>query len=134
MKFTSAAIILLAIVTLGPGPRGVAQNQQGPNPGQWQPPPPPSTWTSAEHFGYMMGVQAAWADLADHLAPKPSRHLDYLHPKNVKLNRRYQYREGFRKGYRVVYQHMRGAYPHRTGSQASPAQRPAATSAAPPSF
>ena len=85
----------------------VAENPHA-GPDGWQPPPPPKNWTAQEHHGYMDGVEAAWIDLAGHLPPKPSRHPKYQHPRNVPVSRQYWYREGYRKGYQVVYRHERG--------------------------
>ena len=103
---TSTLALLLPLA--GPGMLWAEAPRASSTPARWQPPPPPKIWTAPEDHGYMDGVDAAWLDLADHLRPKPSRHLIYQKPPaSVKVNRRYFYREGFRKGYDVVYTHAR---------------------------
>src|SRR5579875_1252225 len=86
-----------------------AQTPAGSQQGRWQPPPPPKTWDAQEHHGYMDGVDAAWLDLTDKLAPRPSRHLQYRNPPNVPVSRQGLYRTGFRKGYDAVYAHEKKA-------------------------
>ena len=89
---------------------GLAQAPHGsPAPGRWQPPPPPKTWIAPQVKGYTDGIRAAWVDLAAGAQPHPERQVQYLKPPSgVKLDQRYFYREGFRKGYDLVYAHQRG--------------------------
>jgi hypothetical protein len=87
---------------------GFAQAPHGtPAPGRWQPPAPPKGWTAPEVRGYGDGVKAGWMDLAAGVKAHPERQVLYQTPP-VKVDQRYFYREGFRKGYDVVYAHERG--------------------------
>lgn len=80
--------------------------------GRWQPPPPPQSWKAPEVKGYTDGVKAGWMDLAARAKPHPERQLLYRKPPaSIGVGQRYFYREGFRKGYDVVYAH------HRLGEQ-----------------
>jgi len=95
------------LLALSSGSLGAQAPHGTPAPGRWQPPPPPKSWTAPEVKGYTDGVTAAWGDLAAHLKPHPERQVLYQKPPaTVKLDERYVYREGFRRGYDVVYAHQ----------------------------
>lgn len=70
---------------------------------QWgEPAPPPGNWSEAWHRGFHEGAQAAHHDISNGRRPDPNRHDSFRHP-DVRGPERRDFREGFRHGYRMVY-------------------------------
>lgn len=104
MKHLKSLFVVLLGLAMTGAMVPVAAAQEGPPPGQWQPGPPPGQWSQAWHSGFQDGIVAAHHDIDAHRPPDPNRHDNFRHPDLPRYQRR-DFREGFRRGYRMVYDH-----------------------------
>jgi len=99
---TALALVLGIAMT---GGTGVAVLAQGPPPpGAWEPQEPPGSWSNAWHSGFHDGIDAARHDVDAGRPPDPRRHDKFRHP-DLPRDQRDDFREGFRRGYHMVYEH-----------------------------
>ena len=89
------------------GPAMIATAQEGP----WQPNEPQGQWSRAWHSGFRDGVDAARHDIDARRPPDPRRHDKFRHP-DLPRDERGDFREGFRRGYQMVYEHSMGEHHH----------------------
>jgi hypothetical protein len=68
----------------------------------WQQPPP--EFNDIQRDGFHAGIQAAHDDLDHGMPPDPHRHWDFRRP-HVPPPAREQFRDSFRRGYEMAYQH-----------------------------
>jgi len=101
-KLLTMALGLALIVA----PAVIVHAQQGPSPRAWEPAPPPPNWSQAAHDGYLAGVDAARADISAGRSLDPNRHDEFRHP-SLPSEECGDYRMGFRRGYRVVADHLK---------------------------
>jgi len=100
-KLAMVSLLGLALA----GGTAVAVHAQGPPPpGAWQPVEPPGSWSHAWHSGFHDGVEAARHDIDAGRPPDPDRHDKFRHP-DLPRDQRDDFREGFRRGYHMVYEH-----------------------------
>jgi hypothetical protein len=102
----SLFVVLLGLAMTGAMvPVAVAQGGGAQVEVQWQEPgPPPGNWSQAWHSGFHDGAIAAHHDISANRPPDPRRHDTFRHP-DVPHNQRRDFREGFRRGYQMVYHH-----------------------------
>ena len=104
-SFLGLALTLALSPAFMSGTALAAHAQEGPPPGDWQPVEPPGQWSRAWHSGFHDGMVAARHDIDDHRPPDPSRHDNFRHPDLARVDRP-DFREGFRRGYQMVYDHF----------------------------
>ena len=68
------------------------------DPGQWQ---APATFTDMERQGFRDGIEGARRDFGNHRRPDPNNRDEYSNP-NVPDQFRWEYRQGFRRGYEMA--------------------------------
>lgn len=105
MKITKAMMMVLLGLALAGGAAGTIYAQEGPPPRAWEPGPPPDSWSHAAHSGFRDGVDAARHDIDARRRPDPDRHDKYRHP-DLPRDQRDDFRMGFLRGYRMVYEHQ----------------------------
>ena len=104
LKPTMALMLGLAFIS---GATPMLRAQEGPPPpGAWEPMEPQGNWSSAWHSGFRDGIDAARHDIDAHRPPDPNRHDKFHHPDRPRVER-HDFREGFRHGYDMVYDHFR---------------------------
>lgn len=100
-KFLMVSLLGLALT----GGTAVAVHaQEGPPPGAWQPVEPEGSWSQAWHSGFHDGIEAARHDIDANKPPDPDRHDNFRHPDRPR-DERADFRDGFRRGYHMVYEH-----------------------------
>ena len=100
MKPALALVLGLALS----GGTAVAVHAQGPPPGAWAPDEPQGSWSQAWHSGFHDGIEAARHDVDAGRPPDPDRHENFRHP-DLPRDQRSDFREGFRRGYHMFYDH-----------------------------
>lgn len=104
MRKTRTALALVLGIALTGG-TGLAVLAQGPPPpGAWEPQEPQGSWSNAWHSGFHDGIDAARHDVDAGRPPDPRRHDKFRHP-DLPRDQRDDFREGFRRGYHMVYEH-----------------------------
>lgn len=82
---------------------GYAQDARG-----WD--TPPQEFRDIQRQGYHDGIEGARKDFDNHRRPDVNNRDEYRHP-HVPASARDDYREGFRHGYQVAWDHMMGGGP-----------------------
>lgn len=100
MKNRKGLILLLLGLALAAAPAVAVHAQEGP----WMPQEPQGHWSHAWHSGFHDGVDAARHDIDARRPPDPARHDKYRHP-DLPHDQRPDFRAGFERGYRMVYDH-----------------------------
>ncbi len=95
-----AMVVVLGLVLSG----GMALAVHAQDGGGWRPDEPQGNWSSAWHSGFHDGIDAARHDIDAHRPPDPNRHDNFRHPDRPR-DERADFRDGFRKGYHMVYDH-----------------------------
>jgi len=103
MKRLQILMVLLLGAALSGGMTLAIHAQEGP-PGGWQPMEPPGSWSHAWHSGFHDGAVAARHDIDAGRPPDPNRHDDFRHP-DLPRDQRQDFRDGFRRGYHMMYDH-----------------------------
>lgn len=112
MRKTKWTIALIAGLAFTGGTTFMARAQDGPPPqGEWQPMEPPGSWSGAWHSGFKDGIEAARHDIDARRSPDPRRHDKFRHPDRPR-DERPDFRDGFRRGYEVEYEHFRHQRDH----------------------
>lgn len=75
-----------------------AWQQYDPDPGRWQ---APNSYTEMQRRGFQDGIVGAQRDFGNHRRPNPNNRDEYRNP-NVPDQSRWEYREGFRRGYEMA--------------------------------
>jgi hypothetical protein len=104
MKTGQTTLVLLLGMTLSGGTGMVAYAQGPPPPGAWEPVEPQGSWSQVWHSGFHDGVDAARHDIEAGRPPDPHRHDKFRHP-DLPPDQRHDFREGFQRGYHMVYEH-----------------------------
>jgi hypothetical protein len=104
MRITRTATALVLGLALSGGVSLAVHAQEGPPPPGWVPDAPQGNWSSAWHSGFHDGIEAARHDVDAHRSPDPGRHDNFRHPDRPR-DERADFREGFRRGYQMVYDH-----------------------------
>jgi len=86
----------------GPPPPGY---QQGP--GGWD--APPAEFREFQRQGFHDGVEGARKDFDNHRPPNVDNRDEYRHP-HVPHDMRMDYRDGFRRGYEMAMNHLKGEH------------------------
>jgi hypothetical protein len=73
--------------------------------GGWDAPPP--EFREIQRQGFHDGVEGARKDFDNHRPPNVNNRDEFRHP-HVSASAREDYREGFRRGYDVAWQHLAG--------------------------
>jgi hypothetical protein len=66
---------------------------------------PPGEYQEFQRKGFHDGIEGARKDFENHRPPSPENRDEYRHP-DVPHNARHDYREAFRHGYQVGWQHF----------------------------
>lgn len=104
MRIKRSATALVLGLALSGGAALVVHAQGPPPPGTWSPDEPQGSWSHAWHSGFHDGVEAARHDVEAGRPPDPDRHDTFRHP-DLPHDQRADFREGFRRGYHMVYDH-----------------------------
>ena len=105
MKNAKSAMVVALGLALSGGMALAVHAQEGPPPpGVWSPVEPPGNWSQAWHSGFHDGVGAARHDVDAGRPPDPDRHNDFRHP-DLPRDQRQDFRDGFRRGYHMYYDH-----------------------------
>ena len=105
MRTTKTAMALMLGLALSGGTALAVHAQEGPPPaGAWFPTEPEGNWSQAWHSGFHDGVVAARHDVDARRPPDPDRHDNFRHP-DLPHDQRADFREGFRRGYHMYYDH-----------------------------
>lgn len=107
MKKARLAIVMLLGMALAGGTGMAAFAQEG----GWQPMEPQGSWSHAWHSGFRDGVDAARHDVDAGRPPDPRRHDKFRHP-DLPRDQRHDFREGFERGYHMVYEHRMHGHDH----------------------
>lgn len=101
LKWLFAVVLGIALSgAMMPAAHALTVSQQD----QWgEPNEPQGNWSEAWHRGFHAGAQAAHHDISHGRRPDPDRHQSFRHPDDVRRGQLRDYREGFRHGYRMVY-------------------------------
>jgi hypothetical protein len=99
MRIAKHATVLVLGLALSGG-AALAVHAQEP----WQPNEPQGSWSHAWHSGFHDGIEAARHDMDARRPPDPDRHDNFRHP-DLPREERADFREGFRRGYQMVYDH-----------------------------
>ncbi|GGH15786.1 hypothetical protein [Silvibacterium dinghuense] len=92
----AAPCVLFAQGPPPPPPPGYAQ-------GGWD--APPSAYSEFQRKGFRDGIEGARRDFENHRPPTPENRDEYRHP-DVPGRFRHDYRDAFRAGYHVGWQHI----------------------------
>lgn len=104
MRITRTATALVLGLALSGATSLAIHAQEGPPPGAWSPDEPQGNWSQAWHSGFHDGIEAARHDVEAGRPPDPDRHDNFRHPDRPR-NERQDFRDGFRRGYRMYYDH-----------------------------
>jgi hypothetical protein len=102
-----AMAVVLGLALSGGTAIAVHAQEGPPPPGAWQPDEPQGNWSHGWHNGFHDGAVAAQHDIESHRPPDPNRHDNFRHP-DLPRDQRSDFREGFRRGYQMVYDHAHG--------------------------
>jgi hypothetical protein len=104
MRITKSVTALVLGLALSGGTVLAVHAQEGPPGRYWNPDEPQGNWSQAWHSGFHDGIEAAHHDIDAHRPPDPDRHDKFRHP-DLPRDERGEFREGFRRGYQMVYDH-----------------------------
>jgi hypothetical protein len=112
MKLKWISYSLLGLATAVSGAAGARAWSAAPAPGMaayqeggWEAPPP--EFREMQRKGFHDGIEGARKDFDNHRSPNVNNRDEYRHP-HVDPAMRDDYREGFRRGYDVAWQHLVG--------------------------
>jgi hypothetical protein len=104
------SLLALSLETSGVVLARASSAPQGPPPpaaeqGGWDAPPP--EFREVQRQGFRDGIEGARKDFDNHRPANVRNRDEYRHP-HVDPSVRHDYREGFRRGYDVAWQHLTG--------------------------
>lgn len=112
MKLLKPTMALVLGLAFTGGTTLIVRAQDGPPPpGAWEPMEPPGNWSGAWHSGFKDGIVAARHDIDARRSPDPRRHDTFRHPDRPR-DERPDFRNGFRRGYQMEYDHYWHARDH----------------------